>query len=98
MKDKKYILEQPVIEKKLNRLALEIIENNIEEKELVFVGIAPNGMVLAEKLKQIVEKFSCVKIEFLTLSLNKRKPEDVVLNKTMDFKGNTIFAPGLNTE
>ncbi|HOZ85560.1 MAG TPA: phosphoribosyltransferase family protein [Niabella sp.] len=90
MKDKKYILEQPVIEKKLNRLALEIIENNIEEKELVFVGIAPNGMVLAEKLKQIVEKFSCVKIEFLTLSLNKRKPEDVVLNKTMDFKNRVV--------
>ena len=56
MKEKKYILNGDVIGKKLNRLALEIIENNIEEKELIFIGIKNSGVILAKRLQQIVQK------------------------------------------
>ena len=38
-----YILDEAVAEKKLRRMALEILENNYEEKELIIAGIRENG-------------------------------------------------------
>ncbi|TXI35219.1 MAG: phosphoribosyltransferase [Niabella sp.] len=90
MKDKNYILSQPTILKKLNRLALEIIEHNIDEKELIFVGIEPNGVILAKRLKANVEKAADVKVELLTLKLNKSNPDKVELNKAIEFNDKVI--------
>ncbi|MCH5597673.1 phosphoribosyltransferase family protein [Niabella ginsengisoli] len=90
-KEKRYILKSDVIEKKLKRLALEIIENNIEEKELVFVGIEPSGVILAKKLQKIVKAAADVKIELLTMNFDKAKPKDIQLNTEMNFDGKVII-------
>lgn len=90
-KDKKYILEQANIEKILQRLALEIIEHNIDEKELVFVGVEPNGNILSKRLKKKVEQVADVKVDLLSLQLNKRNPDVVVLNKSIDFNGKVVI-------
>ncbi len=47
-KEKKYILSSDIVNRKLSRLALEIIEGNMGEKELVFVGIESTGVILAK--------------------------------------------------
>ncbi len=90
-KAKKYILEKERIEKKMDRLAFEIVENNLEEKELVFVGIANNGVILAEKLKRLIEKFSSIKVKSLTLKLDKSHPTDVILSENIDFSKKSIL-------
>ncbi|MEI9945082.1 MAG: hypothetical protein WDN26_12800 [Chitinophagaceae bacterium] len=46
---KNYILDQSTAEKKLRRMALEIIENNSDEKELILAGIRESGSVGGEK-------------------------------------------------
>lgn len=89
-KEKRYILQSDIIEKKLNRLALEIIENNIEEKELVFAGIEDKGVLLAKKLQKIVGKFANVKVELLTIKFNKAKPEEIELTTKDSFDGKVI--------
>ena len=48
---KKYILDQPTAEKKLRRMALEIIENNFNEQSLILAGIRENGSVVARKIQ-----------------------------------------------
>ncbi|MFV0607408.1 MAG: phosphoribosyltransferase family protein [Niabella sp.] len=88
---KNYILDADIVGKKLNRLALEVIENNIEESSLIFVGIADNGVVLAKHLKKIVEKESEIQVELLTLTLNKVKPEKILLSDTLDFNNKVII-------
>ena len=45
--EKNYILSKEVIAKKLRRMAYEILENNIDEKELILAGIRESGSVLA---------------------------------------------------
>lgn len=90
-REKKYILQTDIIRKKLNRLALEIIENNIDEKELIFAGIEANGIILAKRLKQLVESVADVKIELLTIGLDKQKPVDIVLSREMDFNNRVII-------
>jgi pyrimidine operon attenuation protein/uracil phosphoribosyltransferase len=44
---KNYILDQSLAEKKLRRMALEIIENNAGEKEIILAGIKDRGSVVA---------------------------------------------------
>ena len=90
-KEKRYILQQDIIEKKLNRLALEIIENNIEEKELVFVGIDPSGVIVAKKLQKIITASANVQIALLTMSFDKVKPQKISLSNEMDFNGKVII-------
>lgn len=88
---KNYILDASVIEKKLGRLALEVIENNIDEKELIFVGIAENGIVLAKHIKKIIEKESDIKVQLLSLQMNKKKPDLIELNVSLNFDDKIII-------
>lgn len=90
-KEKRYILQSDIIEKKLNRLALEIIENNIEEKELVFAGIEEKGLLVAKKLQKIVKKFADVKVELLTIKFDKAKPQEIELSAKCGFDGKVII-------
>jgi len=51
MTDKKnYILSKQVIDKKLRRMALEIIEKNPDEKEIILAGIRESGTVMAKNV------------------------------------------------
>ena len=90
-KEKRYILQGDIIEKKLNRLALEIIENNIQEKELVFAGIEEKGVLLARKLQKIVRKFADVKVELLTIKFDKAKPQEIKLSAKSSFDDKVII-------
>jgi len=47
---KNYILTQPVAEKKLRRMAYEILENNAGEHELILAGIRDSGSVIARNI------------------------------------------------
>ncbi|WP_409966781.1 Bifunctional protein pyrR [Mycovorax composti] len=89
-KEKKYILSSDIVNRKLSRLALEIIEGNMGEKELVFVGIESTGVILAKRLQQLVEAQSVLKVELLTMSMNKQKPEEIVLSKELNFDNKVI--------
>jgi len=62
----------------IKRIAYQIYENNIEEKELVIVGIAPRGSELASQLINAIERFSSLKINYGELNINKDNPRDTV--------------------
>lgn len=88
---KEYILHEEVIHKKLERLALEIIENNLEEEELILVGIAQKGIVLAENISRLIKHYSSIKTKLLTLKLNKQKPDIIELSEQIDFNNKTVI-------
>lgn len=88
---KKNMMSAYVINKKMERLALEIIENNIEERELFFVGIESKGVVLAKKIKKLTEANSAIKVHLLTLLLDKQNPSTVELNEEVNFTGKVVI-------
>ena len=45
--EKKYILSKEIAHKKLRRIAMEIVERNYDEPEIVLIGIKENGIVIA---------------------------------------------------
>ena len=89
--DKKYILSKEVVEKKLRRMAYEILENNIDEKEIILAGIRESGSVVAKVIQQMLGEISSIKTELITITLDKKEPTDVSLSKSIDFNGKVII-------
>ena len=87
---KKYILSKEVVEKKLRRMAYEILENNIDEKEIILAGIRESGSVVAKVIQKMLGEISAIKTELITITLDKKEPTDVLLSKTFDFNGKVI--------
>ena len=92
MTDKKnYILSKQVIGKKLRRMALEIIEKNPDEKEIILAGIRESGTVMAKNVQQQLSEISSIKTELITISLDKHRPKEITLNKKVDFNDKVII-------
>jgi len=91
MADKKYILSKDVAAKKLRRLALEIIENNPDEKELVLAGIRGSGTVVAACIQKDIGELSSLKTKLITLTLDKKEPKEVELSEKLDFNNKVII-------
>ena len=89
--EKKYILSKEVAEKKLRRMAFEILENNIDEKEIILAGIRESGSVVAKVIQHMLGEISSIKTEFITVTLDKKEPTDVSLSKSFDFNKKVII-------
>lgn len=72
--EKDLILDKEQILQKVKRIAYEILENNIGEKELIIAGIADGGYNLARILENELQKESDFKIKLLKITLDKKAP------------------------
>ena len=68
------ILDQKQIDHKIRRIAYQIYENNVYEKELVIAGIFENGFVFAKKIKTVIEKISPIKVIMCKVMIDKKNP------------------------
>lgn len=65
------ILSSKDISEKITRIAFQILEDNYEEKSLVFAGIANRGYVFAQRLKDEFEAISSKKVDLIKLTIDK---------------------------
>lgn len=54
MEDRQVILNHEQIQQKLRRIACQIYEDNISEKNIYIAGIVRSGYVMAAKLRDII--------------------------------------------
>ncbi len=80
-----------VANRKLRRMALQVVEQNYNTKELVLIGIKANGTVIAEKIQQYLKEVFTGEVIVLELSIDKKKPLAITLNEPMDFNDKTIL-------
>lgn len=71
---KTQILDTEEIKQKTRRIAYQIVEENYDEKELVIIGIKPNGYRYAAQLKKEIEQIDGMQVSLISLNLNKDKP------------------------
>ncbi|MDA9572958.1 phosphoribosyltransferase family protein [Flavobacteriaceae bacterium] len=71
---KNIILNNKQINQKIARIAHQIIESNIDEKEIIIAGIEKNGFIIASKLKQNLSNISDIKITTCSVKINKKNP------------------------
>jgi pyrimidine operon attenuation protein/uracil phosphoribosyltransferase len=69
---KDLILNKNQIEQKVKRIAFEIFENNINEKELILAGIPPAGYKLAKMLVDELSKITPFKLTLGKIDLDKK--------------------------
>ena len=60
--------------RKIKRISLQIIESNIQEKEVVLAGIEQNGFLLAKELNKMITEFSNLNIKLCSLKIDKKNP------------------------
>lgn len=89
--NKNYLLSKETAEKKLRRMAYEIVENNMDEKEIILAGIRESGSVIARNIQKKLAEISQVKTEFLTVTLDKKEPKEIKLSQSFDFTGKVII-------
>jgi pyrimidine operon attenuation protein/uracil phosphoribosyltransferase len=88
---KNYILDQSVAQKKLHRMALEIVENNMEEKNIILAGVRESGSIVAKSIQQILTQISDLKTELINISLDKKEPKEVAVSTKIDFNDKVII-------
>tara|TARA_B100000927_G_scaffold36514_1_gene26221 strand:- start:61 stop:564 length:504 start_codon:yes stop_codon:yes gene_type:complete len=74
MKENTKILNSYEIGLKINRLAWEIYEDNLTQKNIILIGISGRGEKLAEKIYDILIKISSINIQLGSIELNKDFP------------------------
>jgi len=77
------ILDKKQIQQKINRMAYQILEDNLTEKEIVLAGIWDRGYKLALRLKNVLSEISDLKITMLKIELEK---ENTKLSATTDIE------------
>jgi pyrimidine operon attenuation protein/uracil phosphoribosyltransferase len=91
MADKRYILSKEVADKKLRRMALQVAEQNYGEPQLVLIGIRDNGIVIARKISAYLATVYQGEIVVIALTINKKRPADVLLEPATDFNGKAVL-------
>jgi pyrimidine operon attenuation protein/uracil phosphoribosyltransferase len=87
---KNYILDEGTAARKLQRMAYEILENNLDEPELILAGIRDSGSVIARNIQQLLQQIGGMKTEIIDISLDKKNPGEITLSKKMDFTNKVI--------
>ncbi|NEN24464.1 phosphoribosyltransferase [Cryomorpha ignava] len=77
MSNRTLVLDHVSIMQKIRRIAYQIYEFNYSEKEIIFVAIEKQGVILAERIKPILEDISGLKVTLISLKINKKSPLDI---------------------
>lgn len=86
------ILNHNEINHKIRRIAFQIYESNVDEKEVILAGIDKNGYVFAKKIKTALQKISNIKPILCKVSIDKKQPwQDVKTSMASDdYKNKSI--------
>jgi pyrimidine operon attenuation protein/uracil phosphoribosyltransferase len=68
------ILNHDEINHKIRRIAFQIYESNVNEKEVVLAGIESNGYIFAKKLKAVLQKISDIDVILCKVTIDKKNP------------------------
>ncbi len=72
------ILNKEEIQHKTKRIAYQIYETFVDEKEVVLAGISKSGFIFAQKIAEELEKISPIKITMCEVFVNKTNPQETI--------------------
>ena len=90
MEQRKQIMTAEVANKKLRRMALQVVEENYNETQLILIGIKSSGSVIAAKIGQYLKEVFSGEVIILELSMDKKNPLNISLDSEMDLNDKTI--------
>jgi len=80
MPSRNYILTKEVAQRKLQRMAYEIIERNPGEDHLILAGIVENGLVIAKKMIELLQPIFNGQLSLMQITLDKKNVSEINLS------------------
>jgi pyrimidine operon attenuation protein/uracil phosphoribosyltransferase len=71
MSDNTLVLNSQQVQRRVDRMAWEIYELNLEEKEIIIAGIAHRGYLLAEGIARRIREISPMEVKLVSIKLDK---------------------------
>ncbi len=71
LKPENQIIDALTINKMIRRMAFEIYEDHFEEETIYLAGVAPQGFLLAQRLKTALESIAPIKVHLIEVRLKK---------------------------
>ena len=86
------ILTHEEIKHKIRRIAYQIYECNVNEKEIILAGIESNGYILAKQLKLALSKISNISPLLCKVSIDKKNPRNPIITSISenDYKNKSV--------
>ena len=90
MADKKLlILNRKQIQQKIDRMAYQILEDNLNETEIIMAGIIGKGYTIAKRLKKVIESISEIRVILMKIEIDKTNKHleavtDIEIDKAAD--------------
>jgi len=85
------ILTAEIARKKLQRMAFEILEKNMGEKEIILAGIKESGLIIANIIKSILREVFEGKISVIEIDIDKKNPKNISIPKENNFDNAVII-------
>lgn len=92
MGNKNYILNKEQAIQKINRMALQVAEEFINDQTpIIILGIQQAGSVIAKKIGNLIQQYLSVPVSILPLNINKQNPTEVNIDDGIDFNNKNIL-------
>ena len=86
-----FILSKEIAYRKIQRMAYEIAEQNINEKQVILAGIRNSGVVIARILLGYLQEVYKGKIVIIEIAIDKKNPKNPSLSEKINFDGQNII-------
>lgn len=73
---KHIILTSEEIEHKIKRIAYQIYETFVDEKEIILAGIIPNGFLLTQRIAAQLQQITPLQVTLCTIEMDKKNPQN----------------------
>ena len=80
------ILSAQDINQKIKRLAWQLYENNVSEKEIIVVGISERGLIVAKQLVVVIQQISKIRTQLAHLEIDKDNPYNKAVTLNLEEK------------
>jgi pyrimidine operon attenuation protein/uracil phosphoribosyltransferase len=84
MSERTIVLDHDRVQRKLQRIAHQLHEENHEEQVVMLVGVAPRGHALAKRLGEMLASISDLQVELIELKLDKDAPLEKPVKLSID--------------
>jgi len=81
------ILSHQKIQHKIRRIAYQIYEANVVEKEIVIAGIEGGGLKFAKKIQNVLRSITDAEITLCKVSMNKNNPLESEVKTSIPVEG-----------
>ena len=85
------ILSKEIAYRKLQRMAYEIAERNIDEPQIILAGIRENGSIIAKILYSFLKDIYKGEVRIIEIALDKRDPKNISVSEEINFDNKIII-------